>query len=79
MKRSELRQLIKEEINKIVETTFEDDEIAIYDGEDGLTYIEKRGKEYYGRNDNFDFTAKNKKELLDKLKRWKYKLIAGKI
>jgi hypothetical protein len=55
------------------------DEIVVYDGKDGSTYISKRGKGYYGYNNNFDFEAKNKKELLDKLKRWGYKLMAGKI
>ncbi len=66
-------------LKPLIEKTFEDDEIATYDGEDGLTHIEKRGKGYYGYNDNFDFEAKNKKELKDKLKKWKYTLIAGKI
>lgn len=54
-------------------------EIAIYDGEDGLTYIEKRGKGYYGYNDEFDFEAEDKAELEKKLKSWKYKLISGSI
>lgn len=56
-----------------------DKEIAIYDGEDGLTYIEKRGKGYYGHNNEFDFEADNKAELEKKLKSWKYKLISGSI
>ena len=54
-------------------------EIAVYDGEDGLTYIEKRGKGYYGYNDEFDFEAADKAELEKKLKSWKYKLISGSI
>ena len=54
-------------------------EIAIYDGEDGLTYIEKRGKGYYGYNDEFDFEATDKADLEKKLKSWKYKLISGSI
>lgn len=65
------------------EGTFaEEDEIATYDdpsGEDGLTHIMKRKVGYYGYNDNFDFYAKDKKELKGKLKSWGYKLIAGKI
>jgi|APGre2960657404_1045060.scaffolds.fasta_scaffold218615_2 hypothetical protein len=61
------------------ERTFEDGQIAIYDGEDGLTYIEKRGKSYYGYNDKFDFEAKDKAELEKKLKSWKYKLISGSV
>lgn len=61
------------------ERTFEDGQIAIYDGEDGETYIEKRGKGYYGYNDNFDFEAKDKAELEKKLKSWKYELVAGSI
>ena len=62
------------------EGTYNNDrEIAIYDGEDGLTYIEKRGKGYYGYNDEFDFEAENKAELEKKLKSWKYKLISGSI
>jgi uncharacterized protein (DUF302 family) len=62
------------------EGTYNNDrEIAIYDGEDGLTYIEKRGKGYYGHNDEFDFEAENKAELEKKLKSWKYKLISGSI
>jgi uncharacterized protein (DUF302 family) len=62
------------------EGTYNNDrEIAIYDGEDGLTYIEKRGKGYYGHNDEFDFEAEDKAELEKKLKSWKYKLISGSI
>ena len=65
---------------KILEGTYNNDrEIAIYDGEDGLTYIEKRGKGYYGYNDEFDFEAENKAELEKKLKSWKYKLMSGSI
>ena len=69
-----------EEIEQVNEGTYNNDrEIAIYDGEDGLTYIEKRGKGYYGYNDEFDFEAENKAELEKKLKSWKYKLMSGSI
>lgn len=63
------------------EGTYNNDrEIAIYDGEDGLTYIEKTAAGgYYGWNDEFDFDAPDKKELERKLKSWKYKLISGSI
>jgi hypothetical protein len=54
-------------------------EIAIYDGAEGLTHIEKRGKGYYGYNDEFDFEATDKADLEKKLKSWKYKLISGSI
>lgn len=65
---------------KILEGTFNNNrEIAIYDGEDGLTYIEKRGKGYYGWNDEFDFEADTKAELEKKLKSWKYTLVSGSI
>ena len=68
------------QIESLKEGTYNSDrEIAIYDGEDGLTYIEKRGKGYYGYNDEFDFEAENKAELEKKLKSWKYKLISGSI
>ena len=69
-------KLFEEFVN---ERTFEDGQIAIYDGEDGLTYIERRGKGYYGYNDEFDFEAKDKADLEKKLKSWKYKLISGSI
>lgn len=63
---------------KYQEGTFEDDEIAIYDGkEDGLTKIYKRESGYYGVNDNFDFTAKDRTDLLKKLKEFGYTLLAG--
>jgi hypothetical protein len=65
---------------KYQEGTFEDDEIAIYDGEDGLTQIYKREDgTYYGMNDEFDFYAKDKAELLYKLKTWGYKRLSGSI
>lgn len=54
-------------------------EIAIYDGPDGETYIEKRGLGYYGYNDSFDFTAEDKAELKHKLNSWGYRLVAGSI
>ena len=73
-------QFISEKESIINEGTFNNArEIAIYDGEDGLTYIEKRGKGYYGWNDEFDFTADSKAELEKKLKSWKYRLISGSI
>ena len=54
-------------------------EIAIYDGPDGETYIEKRGTGYYGYNNEFDFTAEDKAELKHKLNSWGYRLVAGSI
>ena len=54
-------------------------EIAIYDGPDGETYIEKRGTGYYGYNNSFDFTAEDKAELKHKLSMWGYYPIAGSI
>ena len=54
-------------------------EIAIYDGPDGETYIEKRGTGYYGYNNEFDFTAEDKVELKHKLNSWGYRLVAGSI
>ncbi len=54
-------------------------EIAIYDGPDGETYIEKRGLGYYGYNNSFDFEAEDKAELKWKLDSWGYRLIAGSI
>jgi hypothetical protein len=54
-------------------------EIAIYDGPDGETYIEKRGTGYYGYNNSFDFEAEDKAELKHKLNSWGYRLIAGSI
>jgi hypothetical protein len=71
------------EDHNVNEATFaEEDEIATYDdpsGEDGLTHIMKRKGGYYGYNDNFDFYAKDKKELKGKLNSWGYKQITGKI
>ena len=61
------------------EGTFQGNEIAIYDGEDGETYIEKRGTGYYGYNNSFDFEAEDKAELKWKLDSWGYRLIAGSI
>ena len=54
-------------------------EIAIYDGPDGETYIEKRGTGYYGYNNSFDFEAEDKAELKWKLNSWGYRLVAGSI
>ena len=61
------------------EGTFQGNEIAIYGGEDGETYIEKRGTGYYGYNNSFDFTAKDKAELKQMLSMWGYYPIAGSI
>ena len=69
--------LVKESVN---EGTFHGPrEIAIYDGPDGETYIEKRGLGYYGYNNSFDFEAEDKAELKWKLDSWGYRLIAGSI
>ena len=74
------RMPVKQIVESLDEGTYNNDrEIAIYDGEDGLTHIEKRGNGYYGYNDEFDFEAKDKAELEKKLKSWKYKLISGSI
>ena len=83
--RDEIQVAIEAVLRKhdiVVEGTFNDGEIAIYTdtrGDAGETQIWKRGKGYYGRNDSFDFEAKDKKELEMKLKRWGYELIAGSI
>ncbi len=61
------------------EGTFQGNEIAIYGGEDGETYIEKRGTGYYGYNNSFDFTAEDKADLKHKLSMWGYYPIAGSI
>jgi len=61
------------------EGTFQGNEIAIYGGEDGETYIEKRGTGYYGYNSSFDFTVKDKAELKQMLSGWGYYPIAGSI
>jgi hypothetical protein len=61
------------------EGTFQGNEIAIYGGEDGETYIEKRGTGYYGYNNSFDFTAESKAELKQMLSGWGYYPIAGSI
>ncbi len=64
---------------KYQEGTFEDDEIAIFDGgEDGLTKIYKKADgSFYGVNDSFDFIAKDEQELLRKTAMWGYQLISG--
>lgn len=61
------------------EGTFQDDEIAIFDGgEDGLTKIHRKADgSFYGVNDSFDFTAKDEQDLLRKTAMWGYKLISG--
>ena len=69
---------LKEE--EVEEGTFHGSrEIAIYDGPDGETYIEKRGLGYYGYNNSFDFEAEDKAELKHKLNSWGYRLVAGSI
>ena len=57
------------------EGTFEGNEIAIYDGEDGLTHISKRYDGYYGYNDNFDFHFESKAELETMLKKYTSSLL----
>jgi len=72
--------IMEDEYLDLNEGTFESDEIAIYDdpkGDAGETKIYKRGNGYYGVNDSFDFEAKDKAELEDKIKRWGYELQAG--
>ena len=66
--------IAKEGVN---EGTFEGNSIAVYDGENGLTQIYKRGNGYYGINDDFDFHFESKAELEMMLKKWRYRLIAG--
>ena len=63
------------------EGTFSSDaEIAIYDGEDGMTYIEKRPDgRFYAYNDNFDFFADSAEEMLNKVNQYGYTLVAGSI
>lgn len=61
------------------EGTFQGNEVAIYGGEDGETYIEKRGTGYYGYNNSFDFTAEDKADLKQMLSGWGYYPIAGSI
>ena len=69
-----------ERVSRLKEGTFHGPrEIAIYDGPDGETYIEKRGTGYYGYNNKFDFTAEDKAELKHKLNSWRYRLVAGSI
>lgn len=63
--------------SRLKEGTFDQGEIALYLGPDGLTHIFKRGSGYYGYNDEFDFEAASKEELEQKLKGWGYELTAG--
>jgi len=70
-------QKVPLDLPMIDEGTFEGDEVAIYDGKDGLTYIYKREDGYYGYNDDFDFEAKSRAELEQKLNSWGYRLQAG--
>lgn len=64
---------------KYQESTYEDDEIAIFDGgEDGITKIYKKvDGTYYGINDEFDFVAKDEQEMLHKLSQFGYKHLSG--
>ena len=66
---------------KYQEGTYEDDEIAVFDGgEDGLTKIYKRADgSYYGINDEFDFVAKDQLEMLKKLSQFGYKHLSGEL
>ena len=73
----EIEKILKKRGVSVDEGTLYGNEVAIYMGEDGETRIEKRGRGYYGYNDEFDFTAKNKRELEQKLSGWGYYLIAG--
>ena len=83
MTEKELRDIIKSQLKDIMnEGTFSNSRvIAMYyspnNPEEGETEIEKRGSKYYGNNQKFDFEAKNKKELLKKLKDWGMELVAG--
>jgi hypothetical protein len=64
---------------KYQEGTFEDKEVAIFDGgEDGITKIYKKADgSFYGQNDEFDFEAKSEQELLRRLAMWGYKHLSG--
>jgi hypothetical protein len=68
-------------VKSINESTFEsDDEVAIYDGNDGLTHIRKRKDgTYYGCNDKFDFNATDLADLKWKLNNWGYHCISGEL
>ena len=81
--RTHLRKNYPDQYKKVLrlkEGTFHGPgEIAIYDGPDGETYIEKRGTGYYGYNNSFDFEAEDKAELKWKLNSWGYRLVAGSI
>ena len=71
---------LEDSTGKILEEgTFDQGEIAIYMGNDdsGLTHIFKRGSGYYGYNDEFDFEAKDRADLEQKLKSYGYELLAG--
>ena len=86
---SKLKKEYSNELGKELTFTIDEDleegtfhgprEIAIYDGPDGETYIEKRGLGYYGYNNSFDFEAEDKAELKHKLNSWGYRLVAGSI
>jgi len=69
----------KKAFEKVKEGTFEDEEVAIFDGgEDGITKIYKEAdRSYYAINNEFDFVAKDKKEMLHKLSQYGYKHLSG--
>jgi len=75
----DLKQIQEFFSKPLKEGTFDQGEIAIYIGHDdsGTTHIFKRGKGYYGYNDEFDFEAASKEELQQKLDKWGYELLAG--
>ncbi len=75
----DLKQIQEFFSKPLKEGTFDQGEIAIYMGNDdsGTTHIFKRGKGYYGYNDEFDFEASSKEELQQMLNKWGYELLAG--
>ena len=75
----DLKQIQEFFSKPLKEGTLDQGEIAIYIGNDdaGTTHIFKRGKGYYGYNDEFDFEAKDRADLEQKLKSYGYELLAG--
>jgi hypothetical protein len=75
----DLKQIQEFFSKPLKEGTLDQGEIAIYIGNDdaGTTHIFKRGKGYYGYNDEFDFEAKDRADLEQKLKSFGYELLAG--
>lgn len=73
----------KEFVNesKINESTFESEEVALYDGgDDGLTHImKKKDGSYFCRNNKFDFLAEDLAQLKWKLNNYGYHCISGKL